>query len=263
MTSPVPGYPMPRYLAALRRQLWLGALTLTLVVILACGVYLLATRHSAYVASRALLVTVLPANGGAAAAALAAEQVAAQTAHVLATGQPFANPAFTSAVIAVLRASPAALDATFGAGTTAALASLNGATLATALSATRSGDSIVLAARWSTPGGARALAATASQVLAANPNLAFADGTTMPAGASGRILLDGAVTPALPDPIAHAAARTRLLWSLLLGLAAALGFTLLLAWWDLRAARPPAQACATFAHQSQRAPAEAPPTTHS
>lgn len=224
------------FLAALRRRAWAGGVVATLVVLLAGGVYLLALRHVAYVATQALDVSVLPPDGGGGAAALEAQQLADQTARNLAGGAVFTAAAFDAAVVGAIHSSGGALDTRFGASTAASLVGLNAAGVAGALSGAHVGDRVLVSARWPTPGGARALATAAGQVLSGDPDLAFggaADSLSLD-GATGRLPLDGTVSVAARDPAQQAAARTRLLWSLLLGLAAALAFTLLLAWWDVR-----------------------------
>ena len=223
----------PALVAALRRWLWAGLVIASLAVILASGIYALAQRHHGYVATRMIVVSVLPEDSGGQLATLDAQQAADQATRALVAGQPFASPPFTGTVLASLRDPTQSLDTTYGAGTVASLASLNANAITTALSAARSGDHVALMAHWSTSGSARVLVDAALQALSAHPDLLFSGTSALPTGATGRVFSTESASTPERDPAQLSAARTRLASSLGLGLAAALVFWLLLAAWDL------------------------------
>jgi hypothetical protein len=209
--------------AAVRRQLWVVALVVGLVVVGAVARYAAtAASRQQYTATQALVVQVLPPGGGGAYTAVVAQQLADRLERTLATGAPLAEPAFTRAVAAQVAQERDQVAARFGAGAAAALAHLDPRAVGSALTATQTDEQVMVTARWPTAAGAWALATAAGAALAADPGLALGALPASMDGASVRVVLHGAAaTPAL-DPAPENAARVRLLETLLLGLAGGL-----------------------------------------
>ncbi len=209
--------------AAVRRQLWVAALVVALVAVMAVARYAATAgaRHQ-YTATQTLAVQVLPSNGGGTNAAALAQQLADRLSRALASGAPLAQPAFARAVAAQVAQERSQGAARFGANEAATLAHLDPVAIGSALVAAQTDDLVVVTARWPTAAGAWALASAAGAVLTADPSQSLGALPAGMVGASLRVVLQGAATTPARDPAPETAARVRLLETLLLGLAGGL-----------------------------------------
>jgi hypothetical protein len=114
--------------------------------------------------------------------------------------------------------------------------------VAAALTVAGGGDGVVVTARSRDAAEAWALASAAGAVLASRPDLAPGAVAAPADGASLRVVAAGPASPPTIDPAPEAAARLRLLETLLLGLGAGVGLALAVDAWAARRTGAPVRA---------------------
>jgi hypothetical protein len=201
---------LPAWLAAtLRRWWWIAALVTLVTLFLAAYGY--ASTRPIYVATQHLTIVLLPPDGATATEVARTEQDEQAIARLLVQGNIFASRPLDAAIAAQL-----ASHGGQGAG-------ISASNIATAVLATHTGNMVTVSARWSSPGGARALVTATAAALAdgaLQPSAAQAG--DMPPGASLRVEVDVPPGQAVVDEAVAGMARGLLLGRIALGVVAGL-----------------------------------------
>lgn len=224
-----------RFRVAVTRWLWI-TLALTLVVsVSAVIVYARpsASWRHAYIATQALRIVATPGLASTTYDALVAHEETANIARAIAGGQLFSSPSFAEAVDQTLLAQHAVLVSRYGSDVPSRVSSSE---IASALSASDTGDIVTLTCRGASAAGANTLLSGAVAVLAGTDDLR----TLLPPSNASLTPYSALVQPTSAYVAAHlddevvAAARQELLTRIALGVLASLAVTILLAESELR-----------------------------
>jgi hypothetical protein len=229
------------------RWLWAGALIVVVVSALAGVRYIRSAHQFAYLATQTLLVSALPPTTGGAFTVAAAAKAAEHLAIGFGTPSALTAPGFTSRVAVQAQADRGLVSARFGTSAAGVVDELTAQAIARSVDLSHDGNTITLTAHWQSAAGAWALATATGQTLAANA-MASSDTTALlQDDISLRMLPQSMVAVPVRDPAPAAAARTRLLETIGLGLMGGVLLIVVAVSWDLRQRRArPAHANTTY-----------------